>query len=223
MIEHCTKWSLICTVTYFISLIASAQNARPTKKYSPCILKMPAVLQMALLKIFRCAVGVHFCIWLYSPDSGVLKIAFLKTSSGVWWCAITLTCLKRQNLKYTIELIFSNSSKFFIFKLGFVSWSVWYNAMYQTIFSLPYGRTWLFFGGGGVNHPVTLLPFTPWTWHILCPFFHVQDEEIASLENTLHEWRHILLHADRWLRWKDDSYPAILVTVVTVVYGYIKF
>ncbi|XP_072028139.1 ADP-ribosylation factor-like protein 6-interacting protein 1 [Amphiura filiformis] len=46
-----------------------------------------------------------------------------------------------------------------------------------------------------------------------------KDEEIASLENTLHDWRHILLHADRWLRWQDDSYPAILVTLVTLCYG----
>ena len=26
----------------------------------PCLFKIPAVLQIALLKIFRCAVGVHF-------------------------------------------------------------------------------------------------------------------------------------------------------------------
>ena len=28
----------------------------------PCLLKLPAVLQIALLKTFRCAVGVHFLI-----------------------------------------------------------------------------------------------------------------------------------------------------------------
>ena len=33
---------------------ASSFNSRP------CLLKMPAVLKIALLKTFRCAVGVHF-------------------------------------------------------------------------------------------------------------------------------------------------------------------
>ena len=34
----------------------------PSSKYvpRPCLLKMPDVLQIALLKMFRCAVGVHF-------------------------------------------------------------------------------------------------------------------------------------------------------------------
>ena len=86
----------------------------------------------------------------------------------------------------------------------------------------------LFFGGGGSSTLLDTFPVHPehdtvYLFHIFALFVHVQDEEIASLENTLHEWRHILLHADRWLRWKDDSYPAILVTVVTIVYGYVIF
>ena len=32
------------------------------------------------------------------PDSGVLKMALLKTILGVWWCAIALARLKRQGL-----------------------------------------------------------------------------------------------------------------------------
>ena len=43
------------------------------------------------------------------PDSGVLKIARLKTILGVWWFAIALARLKRQgltweNLKHHLNL-----------------------------------------------------------------------------------------------------------------------
>ena len=58
---------------------------------------MYAVLHL-LLMTFRCAVSVHFSISL--PDLGVLKTT-LKPILGVWslwWCAITLACLKRQGL-----------------------------------------------------------------------------------------------------------------------------
>ena len=70
----------------------------------PCLLKIPAVLQITLLKIFRCAVGVYFvslelCMTL--SDLGGLKIAHLKTILGVWLCAIALACLKRQGLVCT--------------------------------------------------------------------------------------------------------------------------
>ena len=43
---------------------------------------MPSVLQVALFKILRCAVGVHFVSYCFLtlPDLGVLKIALLKTS-----------------------------------------------------------------------------------------------------------------------------------------------
>ena len=63
---------------------------------------MPAVLQITLLEIFRCAVGVYFvyncvqCIIL--PELGELKIALIKIILGVWWCAMTLTSLKRQDV-----------------------------------------------------------------------------------------------------------------------------
>ena len=70
-----------------------------TPHIRPCLFKMPAVLQIALLKIFRCAVSLHFvselCIIL--PDLDVLKIALLETILGVW-CAIALVRLKRQGL-----------------------------------------------------------------------------------------------------------------------------
>ena len=53
----------------------------------PCYLKMPVVLQITLLEIFRCAVGVYFvyncvqCIIL--PELGELKIALIKIILGV--------------------------------------------------------------------------------------------------------------------------------------------
>ena len=53
---------------------------------------MHDVLQIAPLKVFRCAVGVHFvfnCVGpITLPDLGVLKIALLKTISGVCWYAL---------------------------------------------------------------------------------------------------------------------------------------
>ena len=67
--------------------------------YRPCVLKMPAVLQIALIRVFTCVVGVHFvsnCVSL--PDLGVLKSALLKIILGVVWCAIALAGLKRQGL-----------------------------------------------------------------------------------------------------------------------------
>ena len=57
------------------------------------------VLQIALFKSFRCAIGVYFisdCIIL--SDVGVQKITLLKTILGVRSCAIALACLKRQCL-----------------------------------------------------------------------------------------------------------------------------
>ena len=67
----------------------------------PCLLKLPAVLKIALLKMIqvcccRCAFCIKLCIILH--DLGVLKIALLKTILGVWWYAIALACFKRQGL-----------------------------------------------------------------------------------------------------------------------------
>ena len=65
---------------------------------------MHAVLQIALLKTFKCAVGVHFLLLklcMILPDLGVLKIVLLKTILGMRWCAIVLTRLKRQGLTIT--------------------------------------------------------------------------------------------------------------------------
>ncbi|XP_071797695.1 ADP-ribosylation factor-like protein 6-interacting protein 1 [Asterias amurensis] len=45
-----------------------------------------------------------------------------------------------------------------------------------------------------------------------------KDEEIAALEQSLHEWRYILLHFDRWLRWEDQVQPIIMVAIVTVLF-----
>ena len=63
-----------------------------------CLLKMPAVLQLALLKKFRkcsrCAFWITLCLIL--PDLGVLKITPLKTNLSVWWCAISFTRPKKQ-------------------------------------------------------------------------------------------------------------------------------
>ena len=62
---------------------------------SPWLLKIPVVLWIALLKIFRCVVGVHFvsnCVQI--NQIYVLKIRLLKIILGVWWCAFA--CLKRQ-------------------------------------------------------------------------------------------------------------------------------
>ena len=72
-------------------------------------LKMPAVLQIALLKIFRCAVGVHFLSTIFLSIIGYNFFRFrcaenhtpgtlLTFNLGVWWCAICLACLKRQGL-----------------------------------------------------------------------------------------------------------------------------
>ena len=61
---------------------------------------MPAVLQRALLKVFKCDVGVHFVsnyVW-FLPDFDVLKITLLKTMLGLWWCAFALAGFKRQGL-----------------------------------------------------------------------------------------------------------------------------
>ena len=47
---------------------------------------------------FRCAFYIELCIiW---SNLGGLKITHLKTILGVWWCAITLACLKRQGLMW---------------------------------------------------------------------------------------------------------------------------
>ncbi|XP_022093529.1 ADP-ribosylation factor-like protein 6-interacting protein 1 [Acanthaster planci] len=45
-----------------------------------------------------------------------------------------------------------------------------------------------------------------------------KDEEIASLEQSLHEWRYILLHVDRWLRWEDQNQPVIMAAAVTAFF-----
>ncbi|XP_038065029.1 ADP-ribosylation factor-like protein 6-interacting protein 1 [Patiria miniata] len=45
-----------------------------------------------------------------------------------------------------------------------------------------------------------------------------KDEEITSLEQSLHEWRYILLHADGWLRWERENQPLIMAAAVTVFF-----
>ena len=49
------------------------------------LLKIPDVLQISLLEIFRCAIGVHFVSnnSIILLDFGVLEIALLKTTYGV--------------------------------------------------------------------------------------------------------------------------------------------
>ena len=67
-------------------------GGRATHPDRPCLLKMHAMLQITLLKVFRCAVRCAFCMIL--PDLGVLK-----TILCVRWCVIaTFLCLKRQSV-----------------------------------------------------------------------------------------------------------------------------
>ncbi|XP_033116810.1 ADP-ribosylation factor-like protein 6-interacting protein 1 [Anneissia japonica] len=45
-----------------------------------------------------------------------------------------------------------------------------------------------------------------------------KDEEIAAVEKMLHDWRFILLHVDRWLKWEQDSYPGIMAGCVSALF-----
>ena len=65
----------------------------------PCLLKIPAVLQKAVLKILRCTVGVHFvsnCV----PDLGVLKIGTQDHFRCVMVCYCTRTPQKTRPALY---------------------------------------------------------------------------------------------------------------------------
>ena len=63
-----------------------------------CLLQMPVVLQIAFFKIFKYTGAFFIKLCIILPDLGVLKITLPKTSLDLWWCAITLTYLKRQGM-----------------------------------------------------------------------------------------------------------------------------
>ncbi|XP_071964305.1 ADP-ribosylation factor-like protein 6-interacting protein 1 [Antedon mediterranea] len=45
-----------------------------------------------------------------------------------------------------------------------------------------------------------------------------KDTEITAVEQMLHDWRFILLHVDRWMKWEKDSYPAIMTGCVSALF-----
>ena len=75
----------------------------------PCLLNMPAVLQMSLLKIFRCAVGVHL-VSMYNFTT--FRCAENHTSQDHFRCVMVCYCARTpQKTKPDFHHVYSTFQK----------------------------------------------------------------------------------------------------------------